>query len=186
MMVNTYSRFTYDTVDEIAPVYSAIVLGTSKKLKNGRENQYYKNRILAAVQLYQANKCKKIIVSGDNRTMGYNEPRDMKSDLILLGVPAEVIVCDYAGRRTLDSIIRFKEIFGQTAGIVVSQQFHNNRAVFIGRHKGIRLNGFNAEDVNVHNGLKTRVRELVSKLFCVLDVKIFNTRPRHLGDKIVI
>lgn len=186
MAVNTYSRFTYDNVDDLEPAYSAIVLGTSKKLKNGRKNQYYSNRIVAASKLYQAHKCKKIIVSGDNRTVGYNEPRDMKNDLVLLGVPEKDIICDYAGRRTLDSIVRYKEIFGQTAGIVISQKFHNNRAVYIGRHKGIRLNGFNAADVSVYSGLKTRTRELASKLFCVLDVRIFNTRPRHLGGKIAI
>jgi len=184
--VNNYSRFTYDTIDDIAPAYSAIVLGTSKKLKNGRENQYYKNRIKAASKLYLANKCKKIIVSGDNRKVEYNEPRDMKNDLVLSGVPEKDIICDYAGRRTLDSIIRYKEIFGQTAGIVVSQKFHNNRAVYIGRHKGIRLNGYNADDVNAYNGLKTRIRELASKLFCVFDIKVFNTQPRHLGKKIAI
>ncbi|MGB5231304.1 MAG: GNAT family N-acetyltransferase [Desulfoprunum sp.] len=129
--VNNYSRFTYDTIDDIAPAYSVIVLGTSKKLRNGRENQYHNNRIKAASKLYLANKCKKIIVSGDNRKVGYNEPRDMKNDLVLSGVPEQDIICDYAGRRTLDSIIRYKEIFGQTAGIVVSQKFHNNRAVNI-------------------------------------------------------
>lgn len=184
--INNYSRYTYDTLDDIAPAYSAIVLGTSKRLKNGLENQYYKNRIEAASKLYMANKCKKIIVSGDNRKVGYNEPRDMKNDLVLAGVPEKDVICDYAGRRTLDSIIRYKEIFGQTAGIVVSQKFHNNRAVYIGRHKGIRLNGYNAEDVNAYSGLKTRARELVSKLFCVFDIKVFNTQPRHLGNKIAI
>lgn len=184
--VNSYTRFTCDHVDDIEPAYAAIVLGTAKKLRNGRENQYYKNRLVAASKLYMASKCKKIIVSGDNRTIGYNEPRDMKNDLVHSGVPEKDIICDFAGRRTLDSIIRYKEIFGQTAGIVISQKFHNNRAVYIGRHKGIRLNGYNAKDVNASYDMKTRIRELVSKLFCVFDVKVFNTQPRYLGKKIAI
>src|SRR5690606_11301793 len=118
-------------VDDLAPRPVALVLGTSRMLADGRPNRYYAFRIEAALALFHAGKCEKIVVSGDNGTVTYNEPEDMKADLIAGGVPEERIVCDYAGFRTLDSVVRFKEVFGQTTGIVVSQRFHNERAIFI-------------------------------------------------------
>jgi SanA protein len=110
----------------------------------------------------------------------------MKNDMIKLGIKQNDIICDYAGLRTLDSIIRFKEIFNQNQGIVISQKFHNTRAIYIGRSRGIELYGYNADDVDRHNGFKTRARELISKLFCVLDIEIFKTNPKHLGAQIPI
>ena len=186
IIVNKYEKYTFNELKDINHEYCAIVLGTSKYLKNNVENRYYMNRIDAAAKLYNDKKCSKIIVSGDNRKKEYNEPLDMKQDLIKKGVRESDIVCDYAGTRTLDSIVRFKEVFGQTKGIVVSQKFHNNRAIYIARNKGIDLTGFNAEDVHKLRRIKTKTREIISKFFCVLDVKIFHTSPRHLGEKIEI
>lgn len=103
-----------------------------------------------------------------------------------LGVKDDDIICDYAGLRTLDSIIRFKEVFGQEKGIVVSQRFHNSRAIYVGRANGIELYGFNALDVDRYNGLKTKMREIASKFVCFLDVHLLHTRPKHLGPQITI
>lgn len=186
LIVGSYGKYTYDDVDTLPSEYAALVLGTSKWLGAGRKNLYYQYRIEAALTAYKMGKCKKIIVSGDNRSIHYNEPMTMKRDLMRLGVPEADIICDYAGTRTLDSIIRFKEIFGQDRGIVISQKFHNSRAIYIARHKGIELIGFNARDVDRTSGIKTRMREVGSKLFAVLDVIVFDTQPRHLGDKINI
>lgn len=184
--ISNFDRYTFDAVGDVPKVHCAIVLGTSKTLSNGRENRYYKNRITAAYTLYKAGKCSKIIVSGDNRTDYYNEPRSMKEDLVQLGVKDDDIICDYAGLRTLDSIIRFKEVFGQAKGIVVSQRFHNSRAIYVARANGIELYGFNAVDVDRYNGLKTKLREIASKFVCFLDVHILHTRPKHLGPQITI
>ncbi|MCI5212327.1 MAG: hypothetical protein D3910_26890, partial [Candidatus Electrothrix sp. ATG2] len=145
---------------------------------------YYTYRIEAAARLYAKGGCKKIIVSGDNETRQYNEPRNMKNDLIKAGVPKADIICDYAGFRTLDSIIRFKKVFGRQRGVVISQQFHNERAIYIGRAYGIELYGYNAQDVGGHSGLKTRLREVFSRVMCVLDVELLHTGPRFLGKKI--
>lgn len=186
MAISNFDRYTFDTPQEVPNVYCAIVLGTSKYLNNGRENKYYTNRIAAAHTLYKTGKCAKIIVSGDNRTNSYNEPRNMKEDLRQLGVNEDDIICDYAGLRTLDSIIRFKEVFGQSKGIVVSQKFHNSRAVYIARANGIELYGFNAVDVDRFNGLKTKLREIASKFVCFLDVHVLHTSPKHLGPQIAI
>ena len=184
--INSYEKYTYDSLDKIDHVYCAIVLGTSKYLNNGKENQYYNNRVTAAAKLYLSGRCEKIIVSGDNRRKDYNEAKDMKDDIIKLGINENDIVCDYAGLRTLDSIIRFKEVFNQKQGIVISQKFHNNRAIYIGRSRGIELYGYNANDVDRYNGFKTRLREIISKFVCVLDIEIFKTNPKHLGAQISI
>lgn len=186
LLISSYAQYTFDSVSKLNPVHCAILLGTSKWLRGGRKNMYYHYRILAAAELYKSGKCRKIIVSGDNGTMQYNEPMTMKRDLIALGVKWDDVICDYAGFRTLDSIIRFKEIFGQNKGIVVSQQFHNTRAVYIGRSHGIELSGLNARDVSAYYGFKTKLREVFSKVMCVLDVEILHTSPKFLGERISI
>ena len=184
--VSRYARYTYDNLDALPEAYCALVLGTAKWLPGGRENQYYLNRITAAAQVYHAGKCKKIVVSGDNRSPSYNEPKFMRKDLLRLGVKDADIVADFAGIRTLDSVIRFKKVFGQASGIVISQRFHNSRAIYIARHNGMDLVGYNAADVSRYSGIKTKLRELFSKLFCVLDVHILHTKPRHLGEPVKI
>ncbi|MCI5166693.1 MAG: hypothetical protein D3903_11505 [Candidatus Electrothrix sp. GM3_4] len=186
LVISSYGRYSFDRLDKVPPVYCAILLGTSKYLPGGRRNLYYKYRIEAAKRLYDNGGCKKIIVSGDNGTMQYNEPRNMRKDLIKAGVRTEDIISDYAGFRTLDSIIRFKKIFGQQRGVVISQKFHNERAIYIGRSYGIELYGYNALDVGLRSGLKTRLREVLSRVMCVLDIELLHTGPRFLGEKIKV
>ena len=186
LVISRYGRYTSDRLDATPRVYCAILLGTSKYLPGSRKNFYYKYRIEAAKRLYNSGGCKKIIVSGDNETMQYNEPQTMRKDLIKAGVPQEDIICDYAGFRTLDSIIRFKKIFGRQRGVVISQKFHNERAIYIGRAYGIELYGYNALDVGIRSGLKTRIREVLSRVKCVLDVELLHTGPRFLGKQIKV
>jgi SanA protein len=109
----------------------------------------------------------------------------LKKDLIKRGIPASKIFLDYAGFRTLDSVVRCREIFGQHAVTIISQPFHNERAVFIARNKGIKAIGFNARDVNKYYGFKTQAREKLARGKMVLDL-IFNKQPRFLGEKIII
>lgn len=184
--VSRYGKYTRNNVGKLPEMYCALVLGTSKWLQDGRENLYYLYRIRAAAEVYHAGKCKKILVSGDNHKNNYNEPLLMRDDLLRLGVKEADIVCDFAGLRTLDSVIRFKKVFGQSSGIVISQQFHNSRAIYVAHHNGMDLIGYNAADVSRYSGIKTKLRELLSKVFCVLDVHILNTQPKHLGDPIRI
>ncbi len=164
---------------------TALLLGTSKVLKHQQVNQYFYRRINATVDLYKSGKVKYIIVSGDNSTDNYNEPADMKKDLIMNGVPDSVIYLDYAGFRTFDSMVRAKEIFGQDTLIVVSQEFHNQRAVFIAQKMDMVAYGFNAEDVDPSIGFKTRVREFFARAKVFWDVYT-GTKPHFLGEKIQI
>jgi SanA protein len=181
-----FSRYSTSLLEELQPEHAALLLGTTKWRVGGGENLYYRYRIDAAERLYRAGKVEKIIVSGANRTIHYNEPRDMKADLVARGIPAKDIISDYAGLRTLDSVVRFRQIFGQTRGIVISQPFHNARAIYIGRMKGIYLQGYNAQRVPVNYSIKTHLREVFAKVVSVFDVELLATAPHHLGPSIDI
>lgn len=162
-----------------------LILGTSKLLANGQANLYFSYRIDAAAELYHAGKVKYFIVSGDNSQENYNEPEDMKLDLIAKGIPENHIFEDFAGFRTLDSVVRAKEIFGQNSYIIISQQFHNERAVFLAKQKGIDAYGYNAKDVNRYAGFKTNLREKLARAKVFWDYW-FGVEPKFGGEKIVI
>jgi len=175
----------YSDLQTIPSKKVALVLGTGKHLKGGSPNPYFKYRIEAAARLYKAGKVKHILVSGDNNTKYYNEPIHMRADLMSQGVPAEAITLDYAGFRTLDSIVRAKEIFSQNDFIIVSQSFHNERALFICDFYGIKAIAFNAEDFPV-DFFKTPLREYFARLRAVLDLYVLQTQPKFLGEKVKI
>ncbi len=176
----------FDEISDIPKNKVGLVLGTSSKTVNGNANQYFKYRMQAAAELYKAGKVEYLIVSGDNHLAYYNEPREMKKALIALGVPDSVIYLDYAGFRTFDSVIRAKEIFGQSSATIISQRFHNERAIFIAEHFGINAIGYNANDVSVKVGFKTRLREYLARVKMMLDIYVLRTKPKFLGEKIEI
>jgi SanA protein len=175
----------FNSTKEIPDNKVGLFLGTGKILSNGRINLYYKYRIEAAVKLFKAGKVDFILVSGDNSTKDYDEPSTIKEDLVKKGIPSDKIYLDYAGFRTLDSVVRCKEIFGQNSITIISQQFHNERAIYIAKRNNIDAVGFNAKDVNVHYGFKTRLRERFARVKMVLDL-IFGKKPKFLGEKIEI
>lgn len=173
----------YTSISEIPYNKSALVLGTSKKVRGGAPNLYFKYRMDAAVSLFNAGKVSFIIVSGDNSIMEYNETRDMKKALMERGIPENRIVEDFAGFRTLDSVIRAKEVFGQDSITIISQEFHNQRAVFIAKNHDIYALGFNAQDVPKRYGSITRTREYFARVKAVLDVYILGKMPKFYKDK---
>ena len=177
--------FLRNKSDELPQCKTALLLGTSKVLSHKKVNEYFYRRINATVNLYMSGKVKYIIVSGDNSTDSYNEPADMKKDLIKCGIPDSAIYLDYAGFRTFDSVVRAKEIFGQDTVIMVSQEFHNQRAVFIAQKIGMVAYGYNAEDVDNSTGIKTRFREFFARLKVFIDIYT-NTKPKFLGEKIKV
>lgn len=185
-LVSNESKNCYTSLSEIPESDVALVLGTAKYRKNGGRNLYYRYRMEAAVKLFKAGKVKAIICSGDNATRYYDEPSTMKADLVKMGIPASVIYLDFAGFRTLDSVIRSKEIFSQTRVTVVSQGFHNERALYIAHHKGIDAIGYNARDVTRSYGLKTQAREVLARVKTILDIHLLKTEPKFYGDRIRI
>ena len=161
-----------------------LLLGTSKFV-NGRNNPFYVYRIRAAADLLKANKIKYIIVSGDNSRKEYDEPTSMRSDLIKAGIDSSVIYLDYAGFRTFDSVVRLRDIFGQDSVTIISQQFHNERAIYIAGKEGLAAIGFNAADVTARQGTTTQLREKLARVKVFLDVW-FGKKPKFLGSRIVI
>ena len=170
------------TIEQVPDARAAVVLGCVRILKDGSRNQFYGYRIRAAAELYKAGKVKAVIVSGDNHVKGYDEPSDMKEDLVAAGIPAEKVVCDYAGFRTLDSVVRAKEVFGAERFIVVSQPFHVRRALFLAWGFGCDAYGYAAEDVRGINSIMTLLREQLAKVAALMDVAI-RRQPKFLGSK---
>ena len=178
--------YVYDNIEQLPHNKVALLLGTSKYLtRGGNINLYYKYRIEAAVELYQSGKVDYILVSGDNSAIAYNEPVTIKKDLIAKGIPDEKIYLDYAGFRTLDSVVRAKEVFGQDSFTIVSQPFHNKRAVYIAKWKNINAIGYNAQDVSFRYGLKIMIREKFARVKMLLDL-LTGKSPKFLGKKIEI
>jgi SanA protein len=162
-----------------------LLLGTSKFLERGAINPYYQYRIQAAVRLLKAGKIDYIVVSGDNSRKDYNEPEMMRNDLVEEGIDATRIFLDYAGLRTFDSMVRVKEVFGQQSVTVISQPFHNERALYIADREGISAIGYNARDVGAAVGFNVRVREKLARVKVFIDY-IIGKEPKFGGKKVVI
>lgn len=175
----------FNTTETIPKNKVGLLLGTVKYLSDGRVNLYYQFRLNAAVELYKAKKIDFILVSGDNGSEGYDEPTDFKNDLIKAGIPEDKIYLDYAGFRTLDSVVRIKEIFGQTSVTIISQQFHNERALYLANHFEIDAIGFNAKGVSGKKAIKVQLREYLARVKVFIDI-LFNIKPKFLGEPIEI
>jgi len=162
-----------------------LLLGTAKYLQNGYLNYYYQYRIEAASALLKSGKIKYLVISGDNSRKEYNEPEMMKQDLMKLGIDSNLIYLDYAGFRTFDSIVRLREIFGQSSVTIVSQPFHNERAIFIANKEDIVAIGFNARDLSGRPGWKVQLREKLARVKVFVDY-LTHKKPKYLGPPVQI
>lgn len=185
--ISSNAFYTYESYQEIPYHRVGLLLGTSSNVAPGQPNEFFTNRILAASTLYHHGKIEYILVSGDNRHPSYNEPRQMIRALIKAGVPQERIVADYAGFSTIDSVIRARRVFMLNDMTVISQSFHNERALFIARANNIDAVGFNAASPDsFFANFKVKVREFFARIKCVFDVYLLNSQPTYLGDPIAI
>lgn len=164
---------------------TGLLLGTSKHLGNGLDNPYYTYRIRAAAGLLKAGKIKYLVISGDNSHTSYNEPEDMRRDLMAAGIDSSVLYLDYAGFRTFDSIVRLKKIFGQDSVTIISQPFHNERALYMAGKEGITAIAFNAADVSASRGIAVQLREKLARVKVFIDFW-FGKRPKFLGEKVLL
>ena len=176
---------TFSSIENIPKNRVGLVLGTSKKIIGGQPNPYYTNRINATVELFEAKKIDFVLVSGDNASIYYNEPSTIKKDLIAKGIPVDKIFLDYAGFRTLDSMVRANVVFGLDSVTVISQKFHNERAIFLAQKKGLTAIGYNADDIKGQQGFKVRFREYFARVKVFIDL-VLNTEPKFYGNPIEI
>lgn len=160
---------TYTKISKIPPREIALVLGTSPKMRSGVSNPYFTKRMDAAALLYHHGKIKKIIVSGE-KSKGYNEPAAMKNYLIYEeGVPEEIIIEDPKGFNTYKSILRCKNVYKGKHVIIVSQGFHNLRALFFARNNNMNALGFDAQDVNKPESYyRNQFREVFARVAAVV------------------
>ena len=157
------SHLTHN-IDSVEQHEYAMVFGTSKIGRNGKENAFYANRIQAVNDLYQAEKIKYIILSGDHQGESYSEVRDMKTDLIAIGIPDSIILIDPKGFDTYASIKNLNEIAKGKEVLIVSQKFQLQRGIFIAQHLNYPVKGYCAEDVSKSFGFLTSLREHFARL----------------------
>lgn len=182
-VVNSTKADVISDFDQLPGHRVALVLGTSHKTTSGHPNQFFEKRMNTAAELYKMGKIDHFIVSGDNRSRFYNEPIEMRKALISRGVPPTAITLDYAGLRTLDSVVRSKEIFGQDKIIIITQSFHSYRALFISKYYGIDAVAMVAQEPDIETPFKVRIREYFARSKAVLDLYVLKTSPRFLGKK---
>src|ERR1022692_1967274 len=159
-----------------------LVLGTGKNTRGGTPNLHFRQRMDAAVALYRSGKVRHLLVSGDNHIAGYDEPTDMRAALVAAGVPAHAITCDYAGFRTLDSVVRAKQVFGLSGCTIVSEEFHCPRALWIASQQGLEAVAFAAPDLQSRRWmLPVKAREALARVLCGLDLYVLHTGPKFPG-----
>jgi SanA protein len=173
-----------ESIDEMNPKRVAIVFGAGIN-NEGRPSPILSERVYGAYLLYKEGKVEKIIMSGDNSYLDYNEPDAMVKYAISLGVDKNDLQPDYAGRRTFDTCIRAKEIFGVESAILVTQDFHLPRAMFTCNSVGVNVTGLAPDSVNLVNEKYYRFRDIIALAMAYVDIHY--RRPEViLGDKIEI
>lgn len=149
----------------------ALLLGTSPIGRSGNPNQFFLRRIDATVELYQERKFSQLIISGANRPKEYNEPEEMRAALVSHGVPDSIMILDGEGFRTINSIVRANNVYGADSIIIISQEFHNERALFLAKHKGIDAVAFNAATTSSRRWrIQMKIREYLARVKAVLDM----------------
>ena len=176
VVYNTRNQ-TYFDINKLPANDVGLVLGTSKFVRTGKENLFFRYRMEATARLWKEGKVKYLILSGNNDSEYYNEPVDMQRALLRLGVPSSVMTLDYAGYRTFDSVVRCKDVFNQEKITIISQNFHNARALYIGNHEGMAAIAFAAQDVPDGYSLRTLIREYLARPYAILDVYVFRPQP---------
>ncbi|EFO0996468.1 vancomycin high temperature exclusion protein [Escherichia albertii] len=179
-MVKASQQLTWSDVDAVPARNVGLLLGA----KPG--NNYFTRRVNSAAALYHAGKVKWLLVSGDNGSKNYDEASGMQQALIAKGVPTKAIFCDYAGFSTLDSVVRANKVFGENHITIISQEFHNQRAIWLAKQYNIDAIGFNAPDLEKGRGKLVRLREKLARVSAVIDAKILHRQPKYLGPSVMI
>lgn len=164
--VNAKGRI-YDIAEDVAYCRYGLLLGTSPVAPQGEHNYYFDTRIDAAAQLFNNKKISLIIASGGNYADGCNELTAMRDSLIRKGVPADAIILDYQGTRTINSIVRAKELTDSVT--FISQKYHNERALYLADHYGLNAIAYNAETPeSIRKRVRNISRELLARIKMLL------------------
>ena len=166
----------FEDPDKVPVTRMGLVFGTTDRI-NGRENLYFRYRMDAAERLWKLGKVETLLLSGSRSSRYYDEPEKMKRALVERGIPEHHIACDNKGIRTLNSVVNAKDIYGAEPVLFISQRFQNERALYLAKAYGIDAYAFNAQDVETHEGLKTKLREVGARVKMWLDVNVLDTRP---------
>ena len=175
IVVNSTKERIYDNVNEIPECKYGLLLGTTPQTRlGGKRNYFFKYRIDAAETLYKAGKIQYILISGDENSLnGVNEPECMKDSLVARSIPENAIIQDGKGFRTIDSVVRAINVFNANSFTVISQRFHNERALYLAQNLDLntgRLQAFNAKDPTSKSALITYVREYFARVKMFLDI----------------
>jgi SanA protein len=173
IIASTRSQVFYD-IRSIPFNDDGLVLGTGKLIEKGRVNQHFVQRIDAAAALYRGGKVKRLILSGDK---GHDEPLEMKRALLQRGVPESALVLDNYGSRTLDSVARARDVFKCTRLTIISERFHDFRALYLSRYFGIDAVAYAPDDLSVRWMVRPTAREYLARVKAVLDLYVLNTKP---------
>lgn len=176
----------YDDAASAPQAEVGLLLGTTPQTRVGRRaSQFFKYRIDAAEALYKAGKIRTILISGDENSLdGINEVVCMRDSLVARGVPETAFILDGKGYRTLDAVVRATKVYGQHSYIVISQKFHNERALYLAEHLGLDvhdLTGFNAADATSNMAFITYLREYPARVKVFVD--IISGKQPHSIDK---
>lgn len=169
-VVKSAKPYTFFAIDSLPTRNAALVLGTSKGLLGGGDNLYFKYRMEATSRLFKQGKVKYLILSGNNDSEYYNEPKDMQKALLALGVPSDAMILDFSGKRTYDSILRAKYLFHENSLTIISQNFHTARALYIAQAESLDAVAFAAQDVPAYYSYHTILREYLARVKAILDV----------------
>ena len=173
IIASTKSQVFYD-ISSIPVNDDGLVLGTGKLIEKGRVNQHFVRRIDAAAALYRAGKVRRLILSGDK---GYGEPLEMKRALLERGIPESALVLDNYGSRTLDSVVRARDVFKCARLTIISERFHDFRALFLSRYFGIDAVAYAPGDLSVRWMVRPTAREYLARVKAVLDLYVLGTKP---------
>lgn len=185
-IVQSAAPYVYNSPTQLPDNPVGMVLGTSPYTHTGHKNKLFAGRIRAAASLYEHGKVAHLLISGANPSRHYNEPRKMYQALRKAGIPDAAITLDFAGFRTLDSVARARQVFGLQRYTIISQRFHDYRAVFLARHKGMDVVAYDPRTDNNRLPLRTQAREFFARVKAVLDLYVLHTQPRMLGEPVPI
>jgi SanA protein len=178
LITSIYAAAKIFTVETVPADRVAIVFGAGLRY-DGTPTAILRDRVETAVQLYNNGKVEKLLMSGDNTVVEYNEPESMRQYALSLGVPDEAIVLDYAGRRTYDTCYRAKAIFEVKSAILITQDFHLPRALYLCNHLGIEAVGVEANNFYYRkiSRLIWNTRELFATFGAFMDVYVYKPLP---------